>query len=154
MKLKLKELYCSVIKLDQYERAYVDDKVKLGDSPWIDYLHNGSTVKLYESFIATQKHPHHPDDYWYPIEKFNVLVENIKKYGNKAIYFAAFSEFIRLFNKFYLVKVAFGQSVFFQLCHKGNFKNGSLRLHYRLRLYRTGLRGLRISFCACSTCWK
>ena len=42
---------------------------------------NGSTVKLYESFIATQKHPDHPDDYWYPIEKFNVLVENIKKYG-------------------------------------------------------------------------
>ena len=79
--MKLKHLLCSVIKLDQYNKAYVDDKVKLGDSPCVDYLNSGSTVKLYESFIATQKHPDHPDDYWYPIEKLNVLVENIKKYG-------------------------------------------------------------------------
>ena len=76
MKLKLKELYCSVIKLNNEGKAYVDIRVKLGDSPWVDYLNTGSTDKLYESFRATQKHPDHPDNYWYPIEKFGLLVEN------------------------------------------------------------------------------
>lgn len=83
MKLKLKDLYCSVIKLDNDNNSYVDNKVKLGDSPWVEYLINKSTNKLYKSFYATQKHPDHPDDYWYPIEKFDLLLKNIKKYGYK-----------------------------------------------------------------------
>ena len=83
MRIKLKDLYCSVIKLDNNGTAYVDERVKLGDSPWVDYLNTGSTVKLYESFRAVQKHDDHLNDYWYPLEKFNILVENIKKYGYK-----------------------------------------------------------------------
>ena len=83
MKLKLKNLYCSIIKLNDKGFAYVDHNVKIEDSPWIDYLKNNSTEKLYESFKATQKHPDHKDDYWYPIEKFDLLVENMIKYGYK-----------------------------------------------------------------------
>jgi hypothetical protein len=81
MKIKLKDLYCSVIKLDKNGNSYVDNKVKIEDSPWVDFLINKSTKKLYESFYATQKHPEHLNNYWYPIEKFNILVENIRKYG-------------------------------------------------------------------------
>lgn len=78
---KLKNLRCSVIKLNKDGIAYVDHNVKLEDSPWVDYLINKSTTKLFDSFKATQKHPDHPDDYWYPLEKFDRLVENIKKKG-------------------------------------------------------------------------
>tara|TARA_Y100000389_G_scaffold191835_1_gene218598 strand:+ start:1531 stop:1980 length:450 start_codon:yes stop_codon:yes gene_type:complete len=83
MKLKLKDLYCSIIKLNDKGVAYVDHNVKIEDSPWMDYLKNNSTEKLYESFKATQKHPDHKDDYWYPIEKFDLLVENMRKFGYK-----------------------------------------------------------------------
>ena len=86
MKIKLEDLYCSIIKLDNNGEAYVDTKVKLGDSPWVDYLKDGSTERLYESFRATQKHREHPDDYWYPIEKFDLLLENMRKYGYRNEY--------------------------------------------------------------------
>ena len=81
---KLKNLKCSVIKFDSNNNSYVDHNVKLEDSPWIPYLENKNTDKLFESFKATQNHPDHLDNYWYPLEKFDKLVESIKKYGYKS----------------------------------------------------------------------
>ena len=41
--VKLKDLLCSVIKLDGNGNAYADHFVKLGDSPWIPYLKDKNT---------------------------------------------------------------------------------------------------------------
>ena len=83
MFLKLKDLTCSVIKLDTNDQAYDDHTVKLEDSPWVIYLQDNNTVPLYNSFYATRKHPYHKDDYWYDVTKFDTLVESIKKLGYK-----------------------------------------------------------------------
>ena len=81
--VKLKDLLCSVIKLDGNGNAYADHFVKLGDSPWIPYLKDKNTEKLYQSFEATRKHPDHPDDYHYPLYTFDKLVDSIRKNGYK-----------------------------------------------------------------------
>jgi hypothetical protein len=83
MLIKLKELTCSVIKLDTNKKVYVDNKVKIEDSPWIIYLNEKNTKPLYDSFYATRKHPQHPNDYWYDISNFDRLVESIRIYGYK-----------------------------------------------------------------------
>jgi len=79
----LKNLYCSVIKFSDKEKktVFVDENVKLEDSPWVIYLKNNNTEPLYESFYATQNHPAHDNNYWYNIENFDKLVESIKKHG-------------------------------------------------------------------------
>lgn len=85
--MKLKSLTCSVIKFkDDKKNVYTDSNVKIDDSPWIPYLKNKNTDKLYESFRATQNHPDHPNDYWYDVEKFDKLVESIQNNGYKNDY--------------------------------------------------------------------
>ena len=87
MIIKLKDLTCSVIKFkDDKKGVYVDSNVKIEESPWVPYLKNKNTDKLYESFYATQNHPDHPNDYWYDINKFDKLVDSIKKNGYKNDY--------------------------------------------------------------------
>lgn len=82
MNIRLKDLKCSVWKLDSTGNPYVD-KVKIEDSPWVEYLRNKNTKPLYDSFYATRKSNEHPDDYWYPVEKFDNLYESIKENGYK-----------------------------------------------------------------------
>ena len=79
-KHKLKNLTCSVIKIKN-NISYADHNVKLEDSPWIPYLIDRNTGKLFESFRATQTHPEHKADYWYPLENFDKLFQSIKQYG-------------------------------------------------------------------------
>ena len=81
--VKLKDLLCSVIKLDGNGNAYADHFVKLGDSPWIPYLEDKNTEKLFQSFKATRRHPDHPDDYHYPLDTFDKLVDSIRRHGYK-----------------------------------------------------------------------
>ena len=83
MYLKLKQLTCSVIKMDKNNTAYVDANVKLNESPWYIYLKYKNVEPLYESFYATRKHPDHKNDYWYDISNFDKLVESIKINGYK-----------------------------------------------------------------------
>lgn len=81
----LKDLKCSIIKFKNKEKniVYVDQNVKIENSPWVIYLKTKNTEPLYESFYATQQHPDHDNNYWYNIENFDKLVESIKKYGYK-----------------------------------------------------------------------
>lgn len=83
MKLKLKNLVCAVFKFKpgSTEESYPDFNVNIADSPWVPYIKNKDTGPLYESFHATRKHPDHPDDYWYNVEKFDKLVESIRTRG-------------------------------------------------------------------------
>ena len=81
MYIKLKNLTCSVIKLNENKNAYVDSNVKIEDSPWVIYLQENNKKPLYDSFYATRKHPDHKDDYWYDIKNFDKLVESIKVNG-------------------------------------------------------------------------
>ena len=80
--MKLKNLKCSIHKLDRFNNFYIDI-VNIRDSPWVVYLRDNDTKPLYDSFKATQTHPDWPNDYWYNIENFDRLVESIKKYGYK-----------------------------------------------------------------------
>ena len=95
----LKDLKCSVIKFQNKEDniVYVDEHVKIENSPWVIYLKTKNTEPLYESFYATQQHPDHDNNYWYNIENFDKLVESIKKYGYKNE-FCNNSEFQKTFN--------------------------------------------------------
>ena len=47
MLIKLKEFTCSLIKLDTNKKVYVDNKVKIEDSPWIIYLNEKNTLSVY-----------------------------------------------------------------------------------------------------------
>ena len=80
--MKLKNLKCSIHKLDKFNKFYIDI-VNIEESPWVIYLRDNDTKPLYDSFKATQTHPKWPNDYWYNIENFDKLVESIKKYGYK-----------------------------------------------------------------------
>jgi len=80
--MKLKNVKCSIHKLDNNNKFYVD-VVNIGCSPWVIYLQTKNTKPLYDSFKATQTQPSWPDDYWYDIKDFDKLVESIKKYGYK-----------------------------------------------------------------------
>lgn len=82
MRLKLKDLKCSIHKLDKNNKFFIDI-VSIKDSPWVIYLTLKDTEPLYNSFKATQTHPNFPNDYWYDIKDFDKLVESIKKYGYK-----------------------------------------------------------------------
>ena len=81
--IKLKNIKCSVIKLDKNNKVYVDNRVKIEDSPWVVYLKHNDTKLLFDSFYATRKHPKHDDNYWYDLENFDKLVNSIKINGYK-----------------------------------------------------------------------
>ena len=83
LKIKLKNITCSVIKLDSNNKAYPEYNIKIENSPWVIYLEKNETKKLYDSFYATRKHPKFSNDYWYDLEKFNLLLESIKNHGYK-----------------------------------------------------------------------
>lgn len=78
--MKLKDLKCSVHKLDSNGKFYIDI-VNIQNSPWIPYLKNKNTKHILDSFKATRANKDHPNDYSYPFDKFDKLVSSIKKHG-------------------------------------------------------------------------
>ena len=77
--MKLKDLKTYIHWVNNKNKC-VWDVVNIKDGPWVKYLETGDSELIHNTLKARQGRTE-PNDYWYPIEDFNKLVESIKIHG-------------------------------------------------------------------------
>ena len=80
MIIKLGDLVISMCRYNNNQGAY-EEKINIKHSPWYEYLKTGNKNLILKNFEEVRKHEWTPNDYHYPIEDFDKLLNNIKNNG-------------------------------------------------------------------------